>query len=157
MRYFDQFVVRFSNSCRSGGKRPPQEHTTIQTISVVSFNGQASLTPTSYVLSGTGFHTVTRTTTVTDATGKGTRTTTTLVNLALNKATALCSTQTLPVGATSSATQNAPALGAVRQASSLSLMDSAAVDLVMAGFSPENSTANDSDKRQLTNLLATMK
>ena len=97
---------------------PPQEHTTIQTVTVLSFNGQASLTPTSYVLSGSGSYTVTRTTTVTDAMGKGTRTTTTLANLALNKATAARSTQT--VGGTTNPVSQSAMVSSARQVTGIS-------------------------------------
>ena len=129
------FFREINNTTTSG---PPQEHVTIQMTTVASFNGQASLTPTAYVLSGSGFYTVTRTTTVTDATGKGTRTTTTLSNLSLAKGTALRSTQTLPVGGAATTTKGA----------------AAAVDDVTAGFRSTNSPSDDPNKRLTPNMLA---
>jgi hypothetical protein len=118
---------------------PTQEHTTIQTITVVSFNGQASLTPTSYVLTGSGFYTVTRTTTITDATGHGTRTTAALANLSLAKGTAATSSQTVPVGEATIAAKAAAA---------------AAADVVMAGFGTTNSPLSDPNRRLTPNMLA---
>jgi hypothetical protein len=120
---------------------PPQEHTTIQVTTVVKFDGQASVTPTTYVMTGTGVYSITRTTTITNGT-KGTRTTTTLVNLSLAKGTAARSSQTGSVGGTTTATKSAAAARA------------SAADVVMANFSTTNSPTSDSNKRLTPSMLA---